>query len=215
MAFSIQNRRLAIAGGVGLAAVSLAAAVAMVGPRDGAGVRGPGVQIAHFVAEPAPIEPGSTLEVGELTDGYVHRPVPPIQDVAWEEPDYDLSYVEREDSPVYYAAADADRAPDPEDERPSRREPDRVDRYGFGFEPREEVERRIVLRAPPERRPDRGRESRYERDSRLEREPRYDRESRYEREPRYERRPERRSEPAYGDLPPPAAVTGERQAVFY
>lgn len=145
----VRARRSAVAVTVGVAALGLAAGTAALRGAEREGDRGPALKIA-VVTPPAPrIQPGEVMEVGELTDGYVHRPAPrpdPIdwvefEPVVWDEPA--TTYVSRP------ARTEAD------DDRPLPVEPPAVppsDRLGLGFEPVAEAGRRIrppVPRTPP------------------------------------------------------------------
>jgi hypothetical protein len=150
MDISPSHRRLAIAAGVGAIALGLAAGVATM--RSGSAERrtGEALQIALFTPPPPVVEAGSTLEVGELTDGYEHRPAPPPEPVEWVEFEEGWWDADPQDPP----------GPVPPSPRPEPVpvaipvEPGpRGDSLGFGFEPRAEAEKRVMRSAPPERRP--------------------------------------------------------------
>ena len=149
MEVSISHRRLAVAAGVGVIALGLAAGAAVLTPSGSAEARGEALQIALFTPPTPKIDPGETMEVGELTDGYVHRPAPPPEPIEWVEFDEGWWEVEGQDPPrevAYVPVAEAAPA-EPPRERP------RGDSMGFGFDSREEAETRVMRSAPPERRP--------------------------------------------------------------
>lgn len=153
------------------AAVLGVSSVALIMRGEGDGFEGgPGLNIALFTPEPAPIEAGGVMEVGELVDGYVHRPAPPPDDgmdawqTAWLPEEDDASWREdyrpvRDERP--YVRELEPPAPPPETFEPERRR----NAWDFGFdEPRpdyaaarrerrerlEALERRFAER-PPER----------------------------------------------------------------
>ncbi|HEV2082631.1 MAG TPA: hypothetical protein VGR32_09285 [Brevundimonas sp.] len=152
MELSISQRRLAVAAGVGVLALGLAAGVATMGPRDAARADGPALQIALFTPPPPVIEPGTTMEVGELTDGYVHRPAPRPEPIEWVEFDEGWWDASVQDPPPAASWTPAAEAP-PVDPTVEPAPETRRDSMGFGFDTREEAEKRVMRSAPPERRP--------------------------------------------------------------
>lgn len=148
MAIEVHRKRLLVATGVGVVALGLAGGVALMSPGKRARAAEPALQIALFTPPPPAIEPGETLDVGELTDGYEHRPPPRPEPIEW---------VEAEDG--WWATSWQDPPPPawPEREEPETAptavvaEPEKTDAMGFGFDTREQAERRLIRSAPPER----------------------------------------------------------------
>lgn len=137
----VRARRIAVAASVAVVALGLAAGTAALRAEGSVAQGGPGLRIA-VVTPPAPVvKPGAVMEVGDLTDGYVHRTAPPpervewveFEPVAWQDPPLP------QPRPVQVDVRDA--APQ------GTIEPARVDSMGLGFEPVAEVDRRV--RTPP------------------------------------------------------------------
>ena len=105
----------AVAAAAAVLGVSSVAALTMRGEED-AFVGGPGLDIALFTPEPRPIEAGGVMEVGELVNGYVHRPRAPRDDGM--DP-YLAAWLPEEDYPAYREDFEPIR-----DERPYAREPE-------------------------------------------------------------------------------------------
>lgn len=150
MDISPSHRRLAIAAAVGVIALGLAAGVAALRPAPADRQTGRALQIALFTPPPPVVEAGARMEVGDLTDGYEHRPAPEPQPVVWEEFEEGGGDAEVQDPPAPVAAV-----PPPEPipvNAPSRGDA-RGDSMGFGFDSRAEAETRVMRPAPPERRP--------------------------------------------------------------
>jgi len=149
---AVRHRRLLIAAGAAVVALGLAAGATLIAAPTDTEARGPGLKIA-VVTPPAPaIEPGTVMEVGQLTDGYRHVPPPAPQPIEW---------VEME-SGWWDASSDPDDLwiedgrPEPEVVVTPIEPPERRDSMGFGFEPVAASDRRVMRSAPPERRPDEG-----------------------------------------------------------
>ncbi|MBU1325890.1 MAG: hypothetical protein KJ676_11660 [Alphaproteobacteria bacterium] len=150
MDISPSHRRLAIATGVGVIALGLAAGVAAMRPAPADRQTGQALQIALFTPPPPVIEAGTRMEVGDLTDGYEHRPAPEPDPVAWAEFEEGVWDVEVQDPPAPVAAVPP---PEPIPVNAPSRDGARGDSMGFGFDSRAEAETRVMRPAPPERRP--------------------------------------------------------------
>ena len=151
MELSISHRRLAVAAGVGVIALGLAAGAAVLTPSGPAEARGEALKIALFTPPTPEIDPGETMEVGELTDGYVHRPAPrpePIEWVEFEEGWWDVGMQDPPQPAPWTRPEDAEPQVEPQPEAEPRR-----DAMGFGFDSRADAEKRVMRSAPPERRP--------------------------------------------------------------
>lgn len=192
MRLSISHRRLAIAAGVGVIALGLAAGAAVLTPSGAAEAKGGALKIALFTPPVPKIDPGETMEVGELTDGYVHRPAPRRETIEWVEFDDGWWEADEQDPPREVAYLPPSREPEVP---PPPEEVRRSDSMGFGFEPRAEAERRVVRSAPVDRRPP---PHAGEAPPRMRSAP-----------------PDRGPLPQGGRAPPRIIVSGERQAVFY
>jgi hypothetical protein len=178
----VRHRRIAVAAVVGLAAVGLVAtATGLKAGSESSNDGSPALKIALFTPPPPMIEPGEVMGVGELTDGYRHVPPPEPEPVEW---------VEMEegwwDEPVPLPEPRYERVSQDPASEPRPVEPANGDAMGFGFEPVEAADRRIIRSAPPERQPG----------------PEVELGGRTEVTTSYRR-------------PPPVAVTGERRAIFY
>ncbi|WP_125257017.1 hypothetical protein [Brevundimonas fluminis] len=150
MELSISHRRLAVAAGVGVIALGLAAGAAVLTPSGSAEAKGEALKIALFTPPAPKIDPGETMEVGELTDGYVHRPAPRPEPIEWVEFDEGWWDVDDQEPPQQVAHAPT---VEPIPVRPAPPERSGGDAMGFGFDSREQAERRVMRSAPPERRP--------------------------------------------------------------
>ena len=152
MELKVSKHRLGIAAGVGVVALGLAAAgAAVLTPSGDAQARGGTLKIALFSPPPPKVDPGDPMEVGELTDGYVHRPPPEPEPIEWVEFDDGWWETPPQDPPrqVAYVSQPAD----PIAIEPPRAEVRRTDSLGLGFESRADAETRVMRSAPPERRP--------------------------------------------------------------
>lgn len=151
MEVRISKHRLGIAAGVGVVALGLAAGAAVMSPGQRAPRGGETLKIALFTPPPPPIEVGEVMDVGEMTDGYVHHPVPKPEPIEWVEFEEGWWDVPTPEAPrqVSYVRSDPDPIP-VEAPRPADRGGDRM---GLGFDSRAESERRVMRSAPPERQP--------------------------------------------------------------
>jgi hypothetical protein len=146
----------------GAAVLGLSSAAVLLHGENGGFEGGPGLNVALFTPEPSPIEAGGVMDVGDLVDGYVHRPVAPpdqgmeVYETAWL-PEEDYGY--RDDYGPVRDERPYAREPQPEAAPPVREafEPERErNAWGFGFddpgpdyaaarrERRERLERRMA-----------------------------------------------------------------------
>lgn len=98
------------------------------GPLDPAG----GMQISLIQPVEPEITPGTTLEVGDLVDGYTHRPIPtPVSDVDAYEDTHATAWLEpvREAEPVRWSPSSGQAVVTPTSEQPG--EAAAANPYGF------------------------------------------------------------------------------------